>query len=296
MSQISPVGATVAGVVHHRIERDGVALHYVSAGGSGSPILLVHGWPETWWAFHKLIPLLTESHRVYAVDLRGFGDSSADGDDYGVGSSVADLHHLVQHLDAGPVHLLCQDISGGIGFTFAATHPNDVASLTAVESTLAGFGLEGFGDVSHGGSWHVGLLAAEGIPELLLEGHERDLLTRWAYPTMSSPGYAPSDVDLDELTRTYSRQRGWRGTAGLYQAIYADGGRTRALAERQPLRVPVLTVDAGASSLTERTFRQVAAGEVRSVRLDGVGHLVAQEAPAQLASTLLSFLTDVETD
>ena len=48
---------------------------------AGSPILLVHGFPETWWAFRKVIPLLAERHRVFAVDLRGFGDSEqADGD------------------------------------------------------------------------------------------------------------------------------------------------------------------------------------------------------------------------
>ncbi|OYV64402.1 MAG: hypothetical protein B7X07_06505, partial [Actinobacteria bacterium 21-64-8] len=52
---------------------NGATIHYVSAGSVGSPILLVHGFPETWWTFHKLIPLLAVSHRVFAVDLRGFG-------------------------------------------------------------------------------------------------------------------------------------------------------------------------------------------------------------------------------
>jgi pimeloyl-ACP methyl ester carboxylesterase len=55
---VTPAGRTVPGITHHRAEVNGTTLHYVAAGTTGSPILLVHGFPETWWAFHKLIPLL----------------------------------------------------------------------------------------------------------------------------------------------------------------------------------------------------------------------------------------------
>src|SRR5260370_16944602 len=68
-------GATIPGVSHHRVSLNGTELHYVSAGTAGSPVLLVHGFPETWRVFRKLIPLLSERHRVFALDLRGFGDS-----------------------------------------------------------------------------------------------------------------------------------------------------------------------------------------------------------------------------
>ena len=296
MTTITPAGATIAGVTHHRADVNGTQLHYVSAGTSGSPILLVHGWPESWWAFHQLIPLLAASHRVFAVDLRGFGDSSAADGDYDSTTSAEDLHHLVPLLGVGPVHLLCQDISGGVGFRFAASHPEDVLSLTAVETTLAGFGLESLADVTHGGSWHVGFLGAPGIPELLLAGHERELLAGWAYPMMTAGPGSVTEADLDEFTRGYARPNGWRGTAGLYQSIFSDDGATKALAQARPLAVPVLTVDAFGARLAERTFRQVAAGEVTSVQLEGVGHLVAQEAPEALAAVMLDFLRQVDKD
>ena len=66
-------GSPASGTTATRV--NGTDLHYVAAGTTGSPILLVHGFPETWWGFHKLIPLLSDRHRVFAVDLRGFGDS-----------------------------------------------------------------------------------------------------------------------------------------------------------------------------------------------------------------------------
>ena len=67
--------ASIPEVTHHNAILNGANLHYVSAGTNGTPVLLVHGFPETWWAFHKLIPSLAAEHRVFAVDLPGFGDS-----------------------------------------------------------------------------------------------------------------------------------------------------------------------------------------------------------------------------
>ena len=80
-------GATIPGVQHHRAAVEGAELHYVTAGTGGSPVLLVHGFPESWWAFHRVIPLLAARHRVVAVDLHGFGDSSVADDAFG--SAVA---------------------------------------------------------------------------------------------------------------------------------------------------------------------------------------------------------------
>jgi pimeloyl-ACP methyl ester carboxylesterase len=294
MPTITPAGATIPGATHHRADVHGAQLHFVSAGSTGSPILLVHGWPETWWAFHQVIPMLAATHRVFAVDLRGFGDSSAADGHYDDAAAAGDLHDLVEQLGLGPVHVLCQDISGGLGFRFAATHPDDVLSFTAVETTLAGFGLESLADVTHGGSWHVGFLAAPGIPTMLLAGHERELLADWAYPMMTAVKGSITEDDIDEFTRTYARPNGWRGTEGLYQSIFTDAGQTRALAASQPLAVPVLTVDAASAPFTEQTFRQVAAGTVSSVRIEGVGHLVAQEAPEALSAAMLEFVDRVD--
>src|SRR5450432_3787129 len=103
-------GASATGVSHHDTDVNGTRLHFVSAGGSGSPILLVHGFPETWWAFHKLIPLLAATHRVFAVDLRGFGDSDNGAGTYDSKTSAEDLHLLIEQLDVGPVHITGQDI------------------------------------------------------------------------------------------------------------------------------------------------------------------------------------------
>ena len=115
--------APLAGITHHYAKINGTKLRYVSAGTKGTPVLLVHGFPETWWTFHKLIPLLAASHRVYAVDLRGFGDSDNGPGAYDSKTSAKDLHLLIEQLKVGPVHLSGQDISGATVLRLAAPTP-----------------------------------------------------------------------------------------------------------------------------------------------------------------------------
>lgn len=285
---------SVPGITHHTAQVDGAELHYVSAGTEGSPVLLVHGFPETWWAFHRLIPLLAERHRVFAVDLRGFGDSSIAEVGHDSSAAAADLHGLIERLDVGPVHLTGQDISGATVFRLATAHPEVVRSLTAVEMGLPGFGLEALGDVTRGGTWHIGVLAAPGIPELLLAGREREFLG-WAFSAMTAVEGAITAADVDELVRVYSRPGGWTGAAGLYRSMLAEGDEIRALAKASPLTMPVLAVGAGGGPFTARTMRHVTAGEVRDLLLDGVGHYAALEAPAPLAAALLDFLDTIDT-
>src|ERR1700686_3981364 len=214
--QVAPKGFTFPEITHHEVELNGTRLHYVSAGNHGSPVLLVHGFPETWWTFREVIPLLAASHRVFAVDLRGFGDSDNEPGDYDSKTSAEDLHLLIAHLDVGPVHLTGQDISGAIVFRLATTQPEDLLTFHAIEMGLPGFGLEMLADVTHGGAWHIGVLAAPGIPEMLLTGRERDFLAGYAYPAMSATEGAISEQDIDEFTRVYSCLNGFRRAAGLY--------------------------------------------------------------------------------
>ncbi|MBK3574869.1 alpha/beta hydrolase [Streptomyces sp. MBT65] len=280
-------GATIPGVEHHRVSLHGTELHYVSAGTDGSPVMLVHGFPETWWVFHKLIPLLSRHHRVFVPDLRGFGDSATATTAHDSATAAQDLSELITRLDAGPVHLTGQDVSGPTTFRVAATRPDLVRSYAAIETGLPGFGLETLADVAHGGAWHIGVLAAPGIPEMLLAGRERAFLAQYAIPSLCMTPDAFTDDDIDELTRSYRRPEAFNGAAGLYRSMLREGEEIRRLASRK-LTTPVLAVGGRSGGFTPATMRQVAE-DVSALSLEGIGHYAAMEAPDRLADGLLSF-------
>ena len=288
------IGATLTGISHHHAQVNGTTLHYVSAGTTGSPVLLVHGFPETWWTFRKLLPLLAKNHRVFAVDLRGFGDSDNGSGTYDSKTSAEDLHLLIEELGVGPVHLTGQDISGATVLRLATTHPEDVLSFTAIEMGLPGFGLEMLADVTHGGTWYIGVLVAPNIPDMLLTGREREFLGQFAFPAMSATPGAITEADIDEFVRTYSRPDGWRGAIGLYQSMLQEGEDIAALVAAHKLSMPVLAIGAGGGEFTFATMSQVASGQVRSVSLDGVGHYAALEASEKVADALLEFFHSID--
>jgi pimeloyl-ACP methyl ester carboxylesterase len=279
--------ATVAGIRHETTTVNGARLHHVAAGTSGSPVLLVHGFPETWWAFRTLMPLLAARHRVHAVDLRGFGDSDIADETYSSAVAAEDLHALIEHLSVGPMHVVGQDISGGLVYRLAATHPEDVISLTAVESGLAGFGAERLADVTNGGAWYIGALAAPGIASLLFEQQARVFIGDYLYPMYNVGASAVGAADVAEFARTYGRPGGFSGAAGLYRSMLTEGPELRALAQDAPLAVPVTAIGSRGGGFTREAFRNVTARDVTDIRLDGVGHYVAQEAPQLLAEALI---------
>ncbi|MGO4594285.1 alpha/beta fold hydrolase [Leifsonia sp. 2TAF2] len=284
---MKPDQATIGNVRHETVAVNGTRLHYVTAGNQGTPVLLVHGFPETWWAFHKLIPLLAARHRVHAVDLRGFGDSDVADENYSGAVAAEDLHALIDHLSVGSMHVVGQDVSGGVVYRLAATHPEDVISLTAIESGLAGFGAEALADVTHGGVWYIGALASPGVAGLLFEKEARAFVGEYLYPLYGVPPTAISAEDVTEFARTYGRPGGFSGAAGLYRGMLTEGQELRNLAQDMPLRAPVTTVGSRGGGFTHAAFRGVTTQEVTSIQLDGVGHYVAQEAPQPLADILI---------
>jgi alpha-beta hydrolase superfamily lysophospholipase len=128
--------APLAGVTHHYAKVNGTKLRYVSAGTKGTPVLLVHGFPETWWTVRKLIPVLAASHRVYAVDLRGFGDSDNEPGAYDSRPSAEGLHQLIEELNVGPRAPDRPRHQRGHCLRLAATHDQVAHALLDFFSTV----------------------------------------------------------------------------------------------------------------------------------------------------------------
>ncbi len=284
--------SSIPEVTHHRVALNGTNLHFVSAGTTGSPILLVHGWPETWWAFHKVIPILAQSHRVVAVDLRGFGESDIAQAGDSSATMAEDLHALVGHLGLGPVHLAAQDLSGPLAYRLAATHPQDLLSFTAVETGLPGFGLEILTNPMI--AWYYGTLAKQGAAERFFKGRETELLTEFIFtpPTTTSPAIGADDIA--EFIRGYARDGGWNGAQAIYNSNMCETEEYKALVAAHPLSLPMLAIDQSGSNFTSQSFSAASAGTLQTRTIKNTGHYIAMEAPVAFASTLMEFADGID--
>lgn len=109
-----------------------IRLHYV-IGGSGKPLLLLSGWPQTWWSFHKMMPALKENYTVIAVDYRGMGTSARPDSGYDKKTIAGDLAALVKSLGYDKVYVAGHDIGAQVAFSLAANYPDLVEKLVMID-------------------------------------------------------------------------------------------------------------------------------------------------------------------
>jgi len=279
---------------HNYAELGDVMLHYVTLG-SGPPVVLLHGWPQTWYEWRYVMPKLAARFTVIAPDLRGLGDSSRPLTGYDKRTVADDVWRLMTDvLGHRAFHLVGHDWGGPTAYALAASHPEAVTRLAIVDVVIPGDG----GDFSQGGRrWHHQFHITPDLPEALVAGRERVYL-QWFYQTFAYKPGAIDDAALDEFVRTYSQPGALRAGFNFYRAMAEDAKTNAAqLATGFRLPMPVLAVGGavsyphgrGRGADVEASLRRVAT-DVRGAVIAECGHFVPEEAPDELSRLLLDFL------
>jgi len=284
-------------ILSHRYAEIGeVMLHYVIAG-SGPPVVLIHGWPQTWYEWRHTIAALAPRYTVIAPDMRGIGDSSRPLTGYDKRTIANDIWRLVsEKLGYRRFRLVGHDWGGPTAFALAPDHPDAVEQLAIVDVVIPGDG----GDFSQGGRrWHHQFHVTPDLPEALVQGRERVYL-QWFYQTFAYYPGAITDTDLDEYVRTYSQPGAMRAGFNLYRAIPQDAKANAAqLATGFRLQMPVLAIGGGESyphargrgKECEQSMRNVATN-VRGAVIDECGHFVPEEQPEIFNRLLMEFFAE----
>lgn len=273
---------------HRMAEVNGVQIHYV-IGGKGPPLVLMHGFLESWYTWRKVMPALAQRYTVIAPDLRGLGDSSRPLTGYDGRTVAEDIYQLVRQLGYERIFLVGHDVGGWMAYAYAAAHRDQVRRLAIVDVPLPGIGLEQLMDTARGGSWHFGFHMVPDLPEALVAGRERTYIA-WFARNYSVVPNAITEADIDEYVRSYSKPGAMRAAFSYYRALPEDVRQNRESA-KQKLQMPVLAVGA---SLKGRTLQdlQLVADNVRSVEIANCGHFVAEERPTELVEQLLAFFRE----
>jgi pimeloyl-ACP methyl ester carboxylesterase len=267
---------------------NGIRMHYVT-GGRGRPLVLVPGWPQTWWEFRKIMPALAKRYRVIAVDLRGQGGSAKPAGGYDKKTMARDIYELVRSLGHSTVDIAGHDIGAMVAFSFAANHPDATRSVTVM-------------DVGHPdeGMFHIPLLAppgvpvhvwwfafnqVRGLPEELLAGRFR-VMTDWLFDNLMVNPAAISDRDRAIYASAYDRPDAIRAGNAWYQAFYQDIEDQKAYGK---ITAPMLGLAAPYNDTLEQSLPQKGT-DVRLGKIQDTGHFFPEEQPEALVKALTDFL------
>ncbi|MEU7870283.1 alpha/beta hydrolase [Dactylosporangium sp. NPDC049140] len=152
-----------------------VGINYVR-GGHGPTLVLVHGFPQTWYEWRGILPELAKHYTVIAPDLRGAGRSDAPAGGYDKKTMAADIHGLLVQLGLNrDIRLVGHDIGTMVAYAYAAAHPDEVTKLVLSEAPIPDEGLYNFPALTKQGPgvWNFGFFSlTNGLPEQLVDGRE----------------------------------------------------------------------------------------------------------------------------
>jgi len=283
---------------HDTVTIEGVKLHFVE-GGSGAPILLLPGWPQSWYAWRYVMPLLAKAgRRVIALDPRGMGDSDRPNSGYEMPAVAAELHGVVEALGLtanGPLDIACHDLGTWIGYSYAAEWPDQVKRLAVFDALLPGItpppppGIPSA--EANVKTWQLAFNRLDDLPEILLQGRERELLA-WLFSNKSTRSWTITPADLSEYARVNAAPGATRAALSYYRRNLGPEGiaQTRARAERK-LAMPILAfgADGGVGTMVLDTMRLIAT-DVRGGVFARCGHYMPEEAPRAVAEQIIGFM------
>ncbi len=264
-----------------------VALH-VRDTGTGSPVVLMHGWPDTneLWA-QQSRTLVAAGYRTIVPDLRGFGASSKPTDvaAYAAPAQVGDIVGLLDALGVDRAHLVGHDWGAAIAWMTAAFAPERVRSVTALSvGHPSSFRTAGWRQREL--SWYMLLFQFPGIAEQWLSADDFRNLREWS-------GHPQIDAVVERL----SEPGALTASLGIYRAILPPGSLVDPPAPLPPVTAPAMGIwSSGDLALTEESMTNSAkfvAGPWRYERIEGAGHWLQLDAPDEVDALLLDFLGTV---
>jgi len=264
-------------------------IHYVS-GGNGAPLLLILGWPQTWYVWRHLMPLLAKTHHVIAVDTRGMNYSSRPTSAYDSKTCADDLHGLMTQLGHARFNVIGHDVGMWIAYALAADYPEKVERLAVMEAVLPGLGLNPpffsstIQDIKR---WQFVFNPLPDLPEALIIGREAEYLT-WLF---ENKAFRPDAIAMHEYIRAYSSPGAMRAGFAYYRALPETISQNE-LRAKTKLRMPVLALGGEfALGVMPQQVMETVADNVIGGEVKACGHYIPEECPDQLLTWLMPFLT-----
>ena len=275
--------------VNNYEEVNGTRLHYLK-GGQGEPLILIPGYPETWWAYHKVMPMLAEKYCVIVIEMRGMGSSDKPADGYEKKNMAKDVFELVKKLGYEKVHIGGHDIGAHVAFSFAANFPGSTSKLIMLDTPHPDEAMYQLPMLPILGAnylypWWLSFNQVKELPEELLEGR-MNIVIEWLFKNLLVEQSSISNFDKEVYEFAYNSRDAIRSSNAWYQAFPQDIEDSKAY---KKLNMPVLGIGGSGYGMLEMSLPNTTI-DLQLKKIEECGHFILAEKPNETAKFIAEFL------
>ncbi|WP_327579369.1 alpha/beta fold hydrolase [Streptomyces sp. NBC_00145] len=284
----------LAGFTHRWVDADGIRLHAVEGGQpTGPTVVLLAGFPQTWWAWRKAAPALAERFHVIAIDLPGQGHSDRPQDSYDTHTVASRIQAAVTALNVQKYWLVAHDIGAWVAFSLALNYEERLHGVALLDAGIPGISLPDAIPTDPDRAWktwHFAFHLVPDLPETLLAGRERDYVDWFLKVKALSPNTFDS-AEIDHYAAAVAAEGGLRASLAYYRDAAESARKNHDALGRQHLTVAVLGISSSHGSIPDMAASiSPWADNATGVVIPHSGHFIPDEQPAAFVDALTAFI------
>ncbi|WP_329587289.1 alpha/beta hydrolase [Kitasatospora sp. NBC_01250] len=288
--------ADLAGFTHRWVDAGGVRLHTVEGGQPDGPaIVLLAGFPQTWWAWRKVMPNLADRFQVIAIDLPGQGHSERPDISYDTHTAAAHVHAAVKALGVATYWLAAHDIGAWVAFSLALKYQSRLRGLALLDAGIPGITLPDAiptDPEQAWKTWHFAFHLVPDLPETLLAGREREYVG-WFLKAKSLSSDTFDDAEIEQYAASVAATGGLRASLAYYRNAAESAQKNHEALQQHRLTVPVLGISSSHGSIPDMADSlRPWAGHATGIVVPDAGHFIPDEQPDAVAAALTDFITE----
>jgi pimeloyl-ACP methyl ester carboxylesterase len=275
---------------HQQVQLDDSSLHVVEAGDlAAPPVLLLHGWPQSWRTWRDVMTIGSTTARMIAIDLPGVGGSTGDATDGSKRAIAEVVHGLIEAMQLEDLTLIGQDAGGVVAYSYLRTY-DDIARVVIVNAAIPG--IDPWDELlANPFVWHIAFHGTPQLPEQLVQGRQREYFD-YFYDLLAPDPATITDEARAEYAEAYGTAEALTAGFNWYRAFGADARANRRSADHPP-RTPLLFLhgehEFGDLESYVAGLRSANVHDVTGAVIPGAGHFAQEDAPEQLWAAIATF-------
>jgi pimeloyl-ACP methyl ester carboxylesterase len=282
------------GFTHRWVEAGGIRLHAVEGGRADGPaVVLLAGFPQTWWAWRQVMPALARRCHVLAIDLPGQGHSERPHGSYDTHTVAAYVHAAVEALGVSRYWLAGHDVGAWVAFSLAVQFESRLHGVALLDAGIPGITLPDAVPLDPERAWktwHFAFHLVPDLPEILLAGREREYVG-WFLKAKSLSPSTFDDTEIEAYAAAVAAEDGLRACLAYYRHAAESARKNHEALARQHLTLPVLGISGRHGSIPDMaaSLRPWAA-DTTGIVVPDAGHFIPDEQPDAVAAALADFI------